>query len=472
MSRRLLSAAWALSSASYALGQATTPTINPLNEFIGAAASAASVLNSAHAKETAAAASASSASAAAVAPSTSAPAAEPSNNSRRNMIIAVVCAVIGAILLLAIVLGICCFLKRHGRRRRNQKGTAIDDDDEKGVHAPEPVPPLNPGRTYSPLAQNRGIPNTSLPPKPTVLATGPTQHSPPRNQNPFVPVPPSPRKPPYSNSAFIDTHPRSLYHDSYTSHPHESYSTAQPYLSETSPLYAAAPPSRPNSRPPSGTGLPTSATAERPLTPIGLSGIGQPYDDMHVHVLETEDPSPELHRSTMIPEPPIQRHHTPPQLPSRSPHRLINTFGDSSTASSTTNSGSGDDWRRSHVIGSGVVNGGPAGNTWTSPQTRYSNGTSGVVLPGPPAPWDAAQPVRRSADRPRHSPTAAAAPWTADRDRRGSATSINGHPRRQRFSDLQADGGSGNGNGNGHRDSRDGTRYPPASGGGVVGEAL
>lgn len=464
MSRLFLSAALALSSASYALGQAAAPTLNPLNEFIGAAGSAASVINSARARETAAAASASSA-AAAASPTTT-PAAKPSN-SHRNMIIAIVCAVVGVILLLAIVLGVCCFLKRHGgRRRRNQKRTALDDD-EKTVHHSEPIPPLNPGRTYSPLAQNRGVPSASPKPKvPLVAATN--QYPAQREQNPFVPVPPSPRKPAYSNSAFIDPNPRAVYHDSYTTNAHESYSTAQPYLTESSPLRTTSPRSRSNSRPRSGIVLPSSTAAERPPTPYGLRGIGQPYDDMHVHVLESESPSSDFRRSVHDPDP-LPRHHTPPQLPSRSPHRGINTFADSSyqssTDSSTTNSGSGEDWRRSH-IGSG------GGASWAPAQTRYSNGASGAVLPGPLAPWDHTQhPGRHSNDSPRNLSTGktTVAPWTAGHDRRGSATSINGQPRRLRFSDLQADnGGIGIARSCGPVDSRDDHRYPQ----GGVGEAL
>lgn len=474
MSPLVRSAALALFGASYVLGQAATETLNPLNEFIGAAGAAASVINSARAKETAAAASASSASAAAAAASTSSAskaAAKPAN-SHRNMIIAIVCGVVGAVLLLALVLGICCVLKRHGRRRRNRK---VVDDDEKTTHHSQSIPPLNPGRTYTPLAQNQGVPTTSKPPIVPVVATagtlGSNHDAAQRNQNPFVPVPPSPRKPAFSNSAFIDTTPRDSYdnsyvtrpHESYSTGPHDSYATAQPYLAETSPLRAMAPRSRSNSRPASGVGPRTTATAERPLTPFGLNRIGQPYDDMHVHVLQTDAPSSDLRRS-LYDSDPVPRHHTPPLVPSRSPARRFPPVADtsshsSSTNSSTTNSASDEDWRRSHGETSG-------GSGWTPSTTRYSNGDSGAVLPAPPVPWDHAQPRRHSGDHPPRS-YGVAAGWTPGHDRQGSGTSINGQPRRLRFSDLHADSGHGNPGGSAPYNGRDDHRYPP-----VVGEAM
>ncbi len=474
MSRLLLSATIVLLRASHALGQRATPTINPLNEFIGVAGSLVSVANSAVARETAAAAAASASAAsasAAAAAATSAPAPKP-NNGRRNMIIAVVCAVVGVLLLLAIVLGICCFLKRHGRRRRNKKDGAIDD--EKIIDHSHSIPPTNPGRTYVPVAPNRGVPGASPQPRiPMVAAAGSlglNYDAAPPSPNPFVPVPPSPRKPAYSNSPVIDTTPRHSFHnsyaaaphDSYAAAPHDSYTTAQPYITETSPLAAKAPRSRSNSRPRSGAGLSGVAPAERPSTPFGLS-IGHPHDETHLQVLQAERPSSELWQSIHHPDP-VPRHHTPPHVPSRSPHRRLATVTDtsyqsSSTGSSATNSGSGDDWRPSPVVG---------GNGWSPSTTRYSNGHSGAVLPAPPVPWDHSHARRPSGDRPRNSPTGngGAAPWIAGHNRQGSGTSINGQPRRQRFSDLQAEAG-GNSRGNNPYESRDDQQYPR-----VVGQAL
>lgn len=478
MSSLLQSAALALLAASHALGQSTTASLNPLNEFIGVAGSAASVINSAHAKETAAAVSLSSASVAAVAATaasssaTSKPAAAKPSNSHRNTIIAVVCGVVGAVLLLALLLCICCVLRRHGRRR-NRKAV---HDDEKTVHHTQPTPPLNPGRTYTPLAQNRGVPMTSKPPIVPVAATaGPLSlnHDPSRgSQNPFVPVPPSPRKPAYSNSAFISSTPRHSTdysyaahpHESYATHPHESYVTAQPFLVDSSPRRASAPRSRSNSRPSSRVGLAATQIAEEPPTPLGMNRIGVPYDDRHVNVLRTESPSSDLRRSLYDTDP-VRRHHTPPLVPSRSPARHFSptagTGYQSSTdnSSSTSNSASDEDWRRSH--------GGTSSATgWTATPTRYSNGTSGAVLPAPPVPWDHGQPRRHSGgDDPAQSPVAG---WSPNRDRRGSGTSINGQPRRTRFSDLSANDVHANVGGGGSNQVRDDHRNPRV----VMGEAL
>lgn len=466
MSPLFRSAALVLFCASHALGQTTTTAINPLNQFIDTAGSAASVINSARVKETAAAASASAASASAAAASNSA----KSGHGHRNTIIAAVCGVVGAVLLLAILLGICCVLRRHRRRRRDRKAV---HDDEKTIHHSQPTPPLNPGRTYAPLAQNRGgVPTTSKPQLPPVVTSvGPSglNHDPARGSpNPFVPVPPSPRKPAFSNSAFINTTPRDSYDkNSYVTHPHDPHSTAQPYLAETSPLRATTPRSRSNSRPRSGVGVPIVETAERIPTPVGVNRIGQPYDDRHVSVLRTGSPSSDLRRSVYGSDP-VQRHHTPPFVPSRSPGRhvqpaAVTAFHSSTTNSSTTNSSSDEDWRRSQAGTSGA-------SGWTSTPTRYSNGTSGAVLPPPPVPWDHTQPRHHSGG---HSPRSsmgqgAPAGWTPGHDRRGSATSINGQPRRMRFPDLTVDGGHGNTSGNGTYTDRDDARYSPV----VVGEAL
>lgn len=472
MSPLLQSAALVLFGAVHALGQAATPTVNPLNEFIGAAGSAVSVIRSAHAIETAAAASASAASAVAAAASpTAKPAAKPANGNR-NLIVGVVCGVVGALILIAILLGVCCFLKRHGGRRRKHRDTAIDDD-EKTIDHPQPIPPLNPGRTYAPLNQNRGGMSASQSSKAPMLAavgtSGLYHDTAQRDQNPFVPVPPSPRKPAYSNSAFIDTSPHESYRNSYANGAHESYSTAQPYLADASPLRTTAPHSRSNSRPRSGVGLPSTTVAEEPSTPIGLSRIGQPYDETHVHVLQTDAPSSDL-RQSLYGSDPIVRHHTPPLVPSRSPARRVppvaeTSYQSSTTGSSTTYSGSDEDWRHSHVGPGG------GGQGWAPSPIRYSNGTSGTILPTPPVPWDHAEPRRHSADRPLRVSTGsngAAAGWTPGHDRQGSATSINGQPRRLRFSDLQADGGhgtvSGGGGAHGGRDD-----HGHAS---VVGEAM
>lgn len=286
------------------------------------------------------------------------------------------------------------------------------------------------------------------------------QHPAHRHQNPFVPVPPSPRKGAYSSGGLTDTtaydpyvaKPHESYnalaghhkphnsmgpHDSYSTGPHDSYATA-PLIAETQPLRISTqhPRSRSNSRPSSAV-LPKSTTADRPSTPFGLAGIGQPYDDMHVHVLQTEEPSRELQQSLHNREP-IQRYHTPPQVPSRSPHRRSNAFVDSSyqsSSSSNTNSGSGDEWRRSQIgAGAQPVN----TRSREQRQNRYSDSAAGAGLPTPSVPWDD-QPYHAGNNSRSSSGDGIGVSQPHHHHRSQSpATSINGQPRRLRFSDLQA----------------------------------
>ena len=242
--------------------------------------------------------------------------------------------------------------------------------------------------------------------------------------------------------------------------------------------------SRSNSRPRSG-GLPTRNDADRPPTPFGLSGIGKPYEDMHVHVLQSEAPSNELQRSLQSregqfaggplnsSEHPKSRnsrgYSTPPQVPSRSPNR-ISTFADNSADSTSSNSGGeqynqgNDPYQPAHPHRSYVA-------PWEQHQTRYSGTppTSATMTP-PPVPWESqeyAQHQRGQNHSPRQSIDA-----SGRRSSRSPATSINGQPRRLRFEDLQPASGSGNArySGQGPYSSHD--EYDHARWSQGVGEAM
>lgn len=237
--------------------------------------------------------------------------------------------------------------------------------------------------------------------------------------------------------------------------------------------------SRSHSRPRSNTGdgLPTHNTAERPPTPFGLSGIGKPYEDMHVHVLQNDPPSKELRQSLSNRDPlatvqssPAPGYSTPPEVPSRSPRRSSqftdSPYNTSSETGSYTGSGS-DDYHASYAPATTIPQSQPYSNHphtqtpfATQPQhpsnltNRYSN--SPTTIHAPPTPWTQDGNAHR-----RQSPTRPSAEW-AESGRRASrspATSINGQPRRLRFSDLQATP-TGHGSWN--------ERYGPAG----VGEAL
>ncbi|KAL9101466.1 MAG: hypothetical protein Q9163_003281 [Psora crenata] len=251
-----------------------------------------------------------------------------------------------------------------------------------------------------------------------------------------------------------------------------------------------------HSRQNSGT-LPTHNGPDRPPTPFGLSGIGQPYEVTHVHHLQSEAPSRELRRSLQNREEPSlaaglyddsdharyansRGHATPPRVPARSPHRekRPSTFADSSYDSSLSNgtgsasSSSGveqyqqaaDPYRPAHPNRGAVV-------PWEHHQPRYSGTTppASATINPPPIPWehgDYAQQRRHS-----HSPRGSrGSNGFTDSSRRSSgspaATSINGQPRRFRFDDLHAGHGSGGHPGMDQRDSYDAyehTRWSQAS---------
>lgn len=305
-----------------------------------------------------------------------------------------------------------------------------------------------------------------------------------RHENPFVPVPPSPRRTaPNSRSGLTDG----------------TVPGDDPYIiTESDPeKQRLRSRSRSHSRQRSNIGdtLPTHNNADRPPTPFGLtgfgqpnekgaggvSGIGQPYEDMHVHVLQQDPPSNELRQSLNNRDPlsstqrgPKAGFSTPPEIANHSPHRSGQSsdsipYGTSSDTGSYTGSGS-DDYRPSYAPATSIPHSQPYSHQPhnSSPYTtqqqlpstlpnRYS--TSPTNMQPPPVPWSPDAPGHR-----RESPTRASAEWAQSgrRASRSPATSINGQPRRLRFSDLQATPTSTHG---GWED-----RYGPTPAG--VGEAL
>ena len=453
--QRLLSAALALSNAAAVVAQAASSTSNPLNEFIGNAASAIGVISSVNSQQSATASpslssssqpsSRSAASATSTQPvpaaSSSAAAAPPQHsNSRRNLIITIVCCIVGALLLIATILAcVFCCLSRRRRRHRQRQALVPAPEDEKTPF--QPSPPMNPGRTYSPHTPHKRVPSMEQQPTVPILTSaskpGGQQYPTHRAQNPFVPVPPNQRG---------DVHSRNrpagaTAHSSLIS-PTITTTTSTRTYPETQPIRAA---SRSRSRSRSRSSHPT---ADGPSTPIDLSGIGRPYDDMHVHVLQTDEPSREL-RNSLNNREPIQRYSTSPLGPSRSSHRQSGAFsttdstyhsysGDGSSSSSNNVSGSGEEWRRSQVP------------PREQRQQRFSNAAASNGLPPPPVPWDDGYGRRYSGGRGDFAETGNRNEGGTGRlggerggqERQGSrspATPTSGTPRRLRFSGVPPD---------------------------------
>lgn len=469
----LHSVALLLAGIAGAMAQATTK-VNPLNEFIGSVTAAAADINSAAAKETPASSSSPASTSPTQAAATSAsPSAAPQHSgvNRTTLNVAIVCAVIGA-LLIGLLAGLCCWcLARRRRRRRNTTHQPIDDE----VKTWRSHEPKQPGRDYSPHRTS----HVSMEQQPMIppAAKAPDMHQHPalRNnsnaENPFVPMPPSPRRSaPNSRAGLTDG----------------TVPGADPYvLPEAQRLHKPRSRSNSRARTASNPALPTANTTSRPSTPFGLSGIGQPYEDMHVHVLQTDHPSHELrqslqHREPIAPPPaePIHRYDTPPMGSAshnplaQHPHRSstasasnynastsnnVNTAATNSTVSSnssTEGSTSADDWR--YNKGSTTFAGVPP---WEQRQHRYSNSPTGSArqndMPAaPPIPWDdrearyqsPSHSPRQSRDQKRGNggvtptgPTGSGYVEGARRHSRSPATSINGQPRRLRFSDLTAE---------------------------------
>ena len=266
-----------------------------------------------------------------------------------------------------------------------------------------------------------------------------------RHENPFVPVPPSPRRTaPNSRSGLTDG----------------TIAGGKPYITPVRDPEKQRLRSRSRSHSQSRLNgedrLPTHNTADRPPTPFGLSGIGQPYEDMHVHVLQHDPPSKELRQSlnnrdtlSSVQHGLTAGYSTPPEVPSRSPRRsgqyTDSPYNTSSETGSYTDNGS-DDYHAFYAPATSMPHDQPYSNhprtqpqLMTQPQHpsklphRYSH--SPTTIEAPPTPWTQDVTAQR-----RQSPTRPSAEW-AESGRRASrspATSINGQPRRLRFSDLQA----------------------------------
>ncbi|KAL2054571.1 hypothetical protein ABVK25_005319 [Lepraria finkii] len=402
----LLSAAITLFSVAKVAGQAATTTINPLNNFIEAAGAAASQINSANAAEAAKTSSFSSSTSPSITPTPPPPAATSkaaaaSSGLREGAKIGIIVgAIIAALLILAIIAGIFCCLVRSRRRRKRRAAAPVEAEG-----SPRPWnSPINPGRHYSnyspaqrgdiPMEQHPTVPlmaaaatgHNARADKPLSLSQHPAMRQP---ENPFVPVPPSPRRTePNHRSGVTDglitgvgagAGAAAISH-----HRHHDRSRSRDKLE------------------PRSTGLPTHNDPDRPPTPFGLSafgtpagqtvhrnqtvhhnqtahpdrarslpysGIGQPYDDMHVHVLQTDAPSRELRHSLNKheqgtfpaavyddPNHPKYRnsrgYSTPPEVPSRSPNRqkrasmFADNSYDSNLRTTTDSTSSGERYQR------------------------------------------------------------------------------------------------------------------------------
>lgn len=429
--RYLVSVALALSKASDVLAQAATPTVNPIDDFIGAAGSAVQIISSANARATAGqqTSSASSSTSATAAPGPG------KSNSNRNLIITIVSCIVGSLLLIALLITcVCCCLVRRRRRAREVCGLSANEEEKSNLR-PFAERPLNPGRNYGPAPPTNLVPSMEREPTVPLLAANPgmRQHSiTDRSQNPFVPTPPTPRRQGHPNNTVTHIHPPIVTTTTTTS---QNPNIAQrPFTSTSrSPTFNTAVPALVNVE------QPTTLNAKPRPNISPFSGIGRPYEDMHVNILKTDAPSRDLQESLRNRDPTVQLYPTPPLVPSRSPRRRSNNFSpaetmpgayhNSNTESSSSNnsSGSGEEWRRSQ-------------------QSHRNPNLS--MLPPPLKPWDhSGAHARRGSGgsgsliTPRSSTGGVG--WTGGHERRESAgkssVTSKGQPRLLRFSDLPAE---------------------------------
>lgn len=490
---------------------AAATTSNPLNDFIGAANAAASVVksvNSAESPSTSSAASSSSptttaAPTAAPASASHAAAAAHHGLSEGAKIGIIVGCVVGGLLLLALLgLCCCCVFRRRRRSKRRATVTPVEDEEVKSWKSP-----INPGRHYSNYspAQRGQVPTEQSPTVPLMAAVATEHHvhdeKPPslsqhpamrHHENPFAPEPPGPRRTaPNSRAGLTDG---------------MVPGAAAYVIPEKQRLRKSSSRSRSNSESrPQSSGLPTHNDADRPPTPFGLtgfgepaghtihhgasppySGIGQPYEDQHVQNLKSDAPSRELRHSLqnreVIPgaayaddkHPKFRNsrgYSTPPEVPSRSPNRdtrtsmLADSSYDSELSTTTASNSSGERYlgqidpyqpaQRESIT------------PWEQHQRRFSNSphsnspqTSPRVAVPPPIPWEESEYNVNARKHQSHSPRQSGQNPSGDSRRRSSrspATSINGQPRRLRFEDLQADNRTSGGYASvGQHDSYDG----------------
>ena len=511
MYQLLFSTLLVLSTASMALAQTTG---NPLNDFVSAAGSAAGVITSINAQQTTPSSSSatptSSSSSTAAASPTASSAPTSSGISKRNEIIIIVCVVVGVVLLAAILGGLlCCCLRR---RRRNRAVTPIQDEEIKHWRSNEK--PSSPGRNYEPVYQQGQVPSMQQQPTVPDMALMSGAHTEPyksaRPENPFVPVPPSPRRSaPNSRVGLTDgmvpgaepflgaaagagvgaaaaRHGRDRSNESekrpLRSSMSHSRTSSRSGLNDTYdgqpplPIYSKTDlsshpnttlPSHPTTHNPPSPYAPVPS-AENPHSPYSLSGIGRPYEDMHVHVLQGEEPSHELrnslqnrdpihnpdylaerntHARNSLPAP--KRPLIPGRSPNRSPHRspFTDYAYNSHSSADTTDSRSSPEWHDAPIVPSTTttITGGAGGpKPWTRRQYNSSQGSSPTMPPS--IPWESSS---SSGSSGRVPTVATTQPWT-DRERRKSRSprqSMNvardksqpGTAKRLRFSDVQTE---------------------------------
>ena len=413
-------------------------------------------------------------------PSSAAPAAHHGVSEGAKIGIIVGC-VVGAVSLAAILVGTCCCLVRR-KHRGNRTTTPVEQEEAKSWKSP-----VTPGRHYQnytsvqrgnvPVEQHPGVPLMAAVTADSYgpLSKGPiaSQHPAVREpKNPFVPVPPTPRRTALTSRSdptdgmVVDTGPK--------------------VMRENERLHKSPSPrsrSRSNSRI-QDSHLPTQNDANRPATPFGLngfgigtpvdqnihitndsapiySGIGQPYEDMHVHVLQTDAPSRELRHSIPNREPfprsinddqdnsqheKNRGYSTPSGIPSRSPNRekpssvpAHNSYESSLSATTASNS-SGERYISRYDFFQPTQRESVA--PWEQHQNRYfKQQMPAERISAPPDPWEeSANHVgqqRRQSQSPRQSVQFSGADGRR-RSSRSPATSINGQQRRLRFEDLQA----------------------------------
>ena len=481
-----LSAALALAGASGVAGQSTAT--NPLNNFIGVAASALSQINSNLAAESTTSPSSSSTSATATPTSssssaanaaavTSSPSAAPpqssaSSNHHRNTIIIAVCVVVGVLLLGLIISALFCCLAR--RRRRRRATTPVHDEE---IDAWRSSQPSSTGGAYGRVPSTEHHPSgpaMTMVEEPSMLhhsSNRPenpfSQQSALRPENPFVPVPPSPRRAPHSRDGLTGGIVPAAAAGAVVAAPlsqRRAPNSREGLTDGTvpgAPPFIAPPTQRQRMRsfgsPAHGRSevdltqghhqgiIPAQNMTEHNVTPFGL--IGQPYDDMHVHVLQGEAPSAEL-RNSLNSRDPVGNYNTAPRVPGRSPRRAAfadstysSTDGSTSVSGSGSGSGSGEEWRQTHI---GTVNSGTV--PWEHGPRRHSSSpyqsmqASPASIQAPPIPWTGAE--RKHSGSPRAS--MGAAPWTERRSSQSPSQSFsktprqsqNGTPQRLRFSDF------------------------------------
>lgn len=543
---------------------------NPLNAFISAAQSGANVINSANAQGTATAATASptasptttptaaAASSAAAAASSSAAAAGGGHHglSTGAIVGIVVGAVVGVLLIAALIIGCCCGrLCRRGRRSRKTVG---EMDEVKEWHPVDTsAPPLNPGRTYAtaPHEGRRGVSMEQHSPTQPLMADGGaavphgrqsqapslSHHPALRDEhdhhygrdaaivgagvagvagyeagkhhsrssrgssasNPFEPAPPISRRP-------VGSQPKDM-----ATGAAAAAAAAEKQRRQSDSRSRSRSQSRPRSAHNPGA-LPTHHDANRPPTPFGLSGIGQPMEDKHVQVLQSEPPSEELRRSLHLHEssmpgafpaneeiadiqPPHRSsrgYSTPPQVPSRSPQRAMMpyplsdevkndsnpSYTTTTTTTSTSSSNIGEHHHQHQDPYAPAIPNHPQRQQQQSPAPFWEEHTHphckpcgntppaspGITAP-PPIPWEEEDEYAYRPRRNSHSPRQS---MSADgRERRRSRSSANGQSKRLRFEDLQPEHGNNTGGVySGREDEGDGYEQIRWSQG--VGEAL